>query len=67
MTRQIYVTFAMILLLAVDGYAGPSSDSNRYLLSKGYVHGISMGLLAHDVDNLWSGSKKRTVPISTQK
>ena len=60
MTKQIYLIFAMILFLALDGHADPSTPSDRNQLSKGRLYEVSMGLLAHDVDNLWSGSKKES-------
>lgn len=60
MTKQIYLIFAMVLFLALDSYADPSTQSDRNQLNKGRLYEVSIGLLAHDVDNLWSGSKKES-------
>ncbi|UCD88930.1 MAG: acyloxyacyl hydrolase [Desulfobacterales bacterium] len=58
MRRQIYLVFAIILFLAFDGQAEPLTESKRHPWNRVRLHEISLGILAHDVDDLWSGTRK---------
>ncbi|MBW1692780.1 MAG: acyloxyacyl hydrolase [Deltaproteobacteria bacterium] len=60
MTKQICLIFAIVLFLALDGYADPSTQPARNQFNEGHLYEVSIGLLAHDVDNLWSRSKKES-------
>ncbi len=48
----------MILFFAFDGNAEPVTQPANNQVENGYLHEIRIGLLAHDVDNLWSGFKR---------
>jgi len=60
MTKQIWLIIVWILFLTLDGHAGSSTLSNLEELKAGTEYEVRMGLLAHDVDHLWSRSKKES-------
>ena len=60
MTKQIWLIIVWILVLTLDGHAGSSTLSNLDGVKAGTGYEVRMGLLAHDVDHLWSRSKKES-------
>lgn len=67
MTRQTCLVLVLTLFVALDGYADPLNPPNRNRLNEGCLHEVRMGLLAHDVNHLWSGSKKESgVDVSAE-
>ena len=67
MTKKICLALSMIFFLILDGNADPLPRPDRNPSKNGCLHEIRMGLLAHDVDHLWSGSKKEEgVDLNTE-
>jgi lipid A 3-O-deacylase len=60
MKKQTWLIILLVLFLSRDGYAELSTPSDRDQLRKDYGHEVRIGLLAHDVDHLWSRSKKES-------
>ncbi len=48
--------FAMVVLFALAATAAPASEP-QVDAGNGWLHELSFGVLAHDVDGLWSGSR----------
>lgn len=60
MTKQTWLIISILLFFSLDGYAESSTPQDRDRLKKGYGHEVRLGLLAHDVDHLWSRSRKES-------
>ena len=60
MTKRICFALALILFLPLHGNADPVTPPVRNQAENGCLNEIRMGLLAHDADHLWSGSRKES-------
>jgi hypothetical protein len=55
-----YLTVVALIIICLPGslFADTFDSSNRQHIAEGWLHAIQVGILVHDVDNLWSGHRK---------
>jgi lipid A 3-O-deacylase len=58
MVRKTTILFMLIGCLALPALAESPAQAPGSSRIEGWVHDIRLGVLAHDVDNLWSGRRK---------
>jgi hypothetical protein len=58
MIKSIHIICVMIFCLPLEAMAQSSMPSAKDENAKGVLHDIALGMLAHDVDKLWSGHRK---------
>ena len=58
MIKGIHIICAIIFCLPLEATAQSSMRSAKDQNAKGVLHDIRLGVLAHDVDNLWSGHRR---------
>ena len=58
MIKSIHIICVMIFCLPLEVMAQSPMPPAKNQNAKGVLHSIRLGVLAHDVDNLWSGRRK---------